>query len=197
MQIYVLVFLNASTFHILGYMGLELLIEKLNVMCLMSTSYIFVFAIYDRHVLKNAFYIPAATLFILLGLITYNYFLAYKIFFALSIVLFVLFFVLDYVYNSINLKIEINEKVKSETEDTCSEVTYDYKQSLEDDLNNFINTQLESSLVLLGLSHDYTYAQLNKAYKKAADLDKKDNGMLIQELNEARMYLQDRLKRFS
>ena len=61
------------------------------------------------------------SLFILLGLIIYNYILSNKILLIISIFLFIVFFILDYIYDSKNLK----------SEDECVEKNYLWKEKSE------------------------------------------------------------------
>lgn len=220
MQTYLILFINLITFHLLSYIEFNLLIEKLNVMGLLTVAYFYIFAIYNKKVLSTTYNIHPSSLPILIGLMTYNYVLSNNILLTLSIFLFLLFFILDNIYNSINTKTEkIDEPKKQNWED----VHYSYeqsqeskeekykkeqkqKQSFEDDLNNFINMQLEGSLVLLGLSHEYTLKQLKKAYRKAAqlnhpdkfpDMQKEVQTIVMKDINEAKSYLEDRLKQYN
>ncbi|EDZ62950.1 hypothetical protein SMGD1_2007 [Sulfurimonas gotlandica GD1] len=179
MQIYIILFLNAIIFRILTYMEIELFIEKVNILSLLSVTYIFIHAIYNKHFLKRTYHIPEVTIVVLLGLIAYNYLFAHKSFLILSIFLLVLVFVLDNIYNSIKLNTKINgeqknEKTRYSYEESQQEQFQEQQQSFEDEFKNYINTQLERSLVLFSLSHDYTLLQLKKAYKKAAHLNHPD-----------------------
>ena len=101
MQMYIIIFLNFVTFHMLKYMEFNLVTEKINLVSLFNIILIYFFAIYNKKVFKSIFYIHPASLFVLITLIVYNSLVLNKLLLTLSIFLFVLFFVLDYKYNAI------------------------------------------------------------------------------------------------
>ena len=219
MKIYIILFLNLLLFWLLNKVEFTLFIQKLNYIALFNVTLIYALAIYDKKVLNKSLYIHPASLFIICGLMLYNYLVFNEVLLYTSIFLFILFFILDVRYNSIdtNTKTQEKEKIHKSWEDIVDEKekkTEFYKEKRKfkekkkkekEALGNdfMIDIELEEKLVILGLSLNYTLKQLKNAYKKKAHENHPDkfNGVeqryqtdVMKEINEAKYFLEHRFK---
>lgn len=209
MTTYVSLFINVVVFSMLKYTDYNLLIEKINIMTLLNIVLMFSFAIYSKKILNHQFHIHLSSFFILIILIIYNWVVFNQFMLVISVALFILLFILDYVYDSISVdKYEKDKEARTKTK-TKTEYFYDEPafedmfEEKEDKINLKIDVELEAYLVLLGLKLDYTLKQLKVAYKIAArenhpdkhsSKDKKFQTIKMQEINNAKSFLEDRLK---
>ncbi|MDQ7062525.1 MAG: J domain-containing protein [Sulfurimonas sp.] len=205
MQVYILIFLNFIIFHILSYMEFNLFIEKLNIMSIFTVILFYIFAIYSKVILKNIFYIHPSSLLMLMWAITYNSILSNTFLVILSTFLFILFFILDRIYNSINLNFEKVYTKKEVDFKTIKHTIKAKKENIETYIQDYsqtgINMKLEGSLVLLGVTHDYTLAELKTAYKialknnnpkKFSKSTREKQEVIVKDINEAKSYLEHR-----
>lgn len=204
MQAYFVLFLNFICYQILAYIELSLFIEKLNIMSFVTIVALYIFALYNKVILKENFHLHPAVLFTLLGLMSYNYIISNKSLTLFSIFLFILFFVLDAVYNTINLvmpevytKKNINFQNKSHTQ-----IKVSTQAPAKDERVFGINMKLEEALVLLGLTHDYSLEELKKAYRITLKLNnpkkfpknkRETQKNIILQIKKAKKYLESRL----
>ena len=221
---YVTLFLNIVFLSVLRLTEFDLLIEKINLLGLFNVIITYSLAIYAKRSSKKDFYVHPSTIFILVALIVYNSVVLNKPLLALSVVLFLLFFILDHIYNSIELTpyegSGVKEKVVAYHVESFKALKRPYREQVKRNLATppkttkqekvfeedefMINMQLEDSLVLLGLSHDYALKQLKEAYKAQTRInhpkrfsaeEKNAQTIIMEEINNAKSYLEDRLKK--